>query len=153
MYSEQEKYDLAIERGIIVDEQDEWLLRKFVWCLSGNKDKQYAITEKVFDGVKCRMFLHHTIMGYPIYQYDVIDHIDRNRLNNKRNNLRLISHQENNRNSDRVDLSGVYYNEQDNRYRVRLSFGSYSTREEAMKVSEYIRELVKNGQEIEGVKS
>jgi len=40
------------------------------------------------------MFLHHAIMGFPLYKKE-IDHIDGDPCNNSRSNLRIVTHREN----------------------------------------------------------
>lgn len=52
--------------------------------------------------------LHSLIMGKPPFGL-VVDHIDRNKMNNKRTNLRFVTRGENNRNSNkRVGTSSKY---------------------------------------------
>lgn len=87
IYSAQDCLRIALERGIIVDEQDKWLLEEYTWSL--NHDG-YAVTR--IPGVNRKMFLHHCIVGYPIWEGDEIDHKDRNRVNNSRRNLHYVNH-------------------------------------------------------------
>jgi hypothetical protein len=43
------------------------------------------------------MFLHHAVIGYPLNGLQV-DHIDGNGLNNRRENLRIVTHRQNHQN-------------------------------------------------------
>lgn len=85
-YSAQDRLRIALERGIIVDEQDRWLLEAYTWSL--NHDG-YAVTRT--PGANTPTYLHHCIVGYPIREGEEIDHEDRNRINNSRRNLRNVN--------------------------------------------------------------
>lgn len=55
----------------------------------------------------------------------LIDHIDRNKLNNRRDNLRFITVKENNRNTDRVERSPkVAFHKASGRYQAWIEFNS-----------------------------
>lgn len=85
-YSVERRLQLAKERGILVDPQDHWLLEEYTWTI--NEDG-YPHTRLPISRV--RVFLHHAIMGYPIWEGDEIDHRDRCPVNNQRYNLRYTS--------------------------------------------------------------
>lgn len=84
----------------LVDEEDyEWLSSfAFQGHLKGKT--LYAKTTLVIDGVRRKMSLHRMIMEW--YYGDLgdfeVDHIDGDALNNKKDNLRLVTHKENMRN-------------------------------------------------------
>tara|TARA_R110000822_G_C14931952_1_gene452657 strand:- start:18 stop:503 length:486 start_codon:yes stop_codon:yes gene_type:complete len=76
----------------------------------------------------------------------VIDHIDRNPSNNKLDNLRVVTHGENVRNSDRVDnsklalqgVSGRWYAY--NYYKgKRTHLGTFDTEEEATEKARHVK--------------
>jgi hypothetical protein len=87
----------------------------------------------------------------------VIDHIDNDKLNNKINNLQLITNRENST-KDKKQLSGNYciYITKNNNYMVRLringlkkSLGTYKNLDDAKKVrnnffNKEIEKLIKN---------
>ena len=58
----------------------------------------YICTTVIENNKKKSVFLHRLIMDFP---NKIIDHIDRNPLNNKRNNLRLVTEQQNHHNFSR----------------------------------------------------
>ena len=95
IHTSEMRIQLAQERGIIVDEQDMWLLAAYTWRISL---QGYAVTTYMYKPIK----LHHCIMGHPIWEGESIDHIDRNKLNYRRSNLRWADQTLQVRNSSHV---------------------------------------------------
>src|SRR3954454_21704953 len=91
-HTTEERLQQAQESGILVDEQDEWLLANFTWHLSSDG---YAATNVVVEyggeGSRRRKYtlLHHCIVGQPIYPWE-IDHINHIRSDDRRCNLRYV---------------------------------------------------------------
>jgi len=113
---------------VFIDLDDVDMIRSFKWCLS---DGGYGITN--LDGTMIRM--HAMIMGGI-----GIDHIDGNRLNNRKSNLRKASYLQNNRHRtsyrNRHGFKGVI--SKGSRFVSRIKYegtviycGSYLTAEEA----------------------
>jgi len=71
-----------------IDKEDLEKIKSYKWHLNG---EGYAISGKE------RLFLHHLIFGRPPKGYEV-DHHDTNPLNNRKNNLRLATRQQNSMN-------------------------------------------------------
>jgi len=111
-----------------VDDECFDMLSKYKWY---NKNG-YAVRYKRTKGkLKC-FRMHRQIMGAISGQY--IDHIDRNPLNNLKNNLRFVSFQENsfNRSVKKRKFKGVYL--RNGNYRATIKFnkkyfylGTYKT--------------------------
>lgn len=76
------------------------ILSRYTWCINGSGRVHARIYSK---SVK----LHHVITGTPINGL-VIDHIDRNPLNNCRNNLRIVTQSENQQNREDSKLITVF---------------------------------------------
>ena len=88
-----------------------------------------------------KQFMLHRIIGYlflglEIYNLNLyIDHIDKNRCNNNLNNLRIVTHQENDFNRT---AKGYSFCKQTNKWRASIKYGNiqktigrYNTPEEA----------------------
>lgn len=74
----------------IIDLDDVEKCKSRKWHLKRNKTMDYAMSSDSVD----RIFLHRLIMNYYGYDQD-IDHINRNGLDNRKKNLRLVSHGKN----------------------------------------------------------
>jgi hypothetical protein len=95
------------------------------------------------DGKVVKVPLHRFIMSEPIGM--VIDHQDHNTLDNRKSNLRAITHAQNMQN--RKGKRGAVWHERDKTWeaRVRLDnklhyLGRFDTEEEALRVSKEFRE-------------
>jgi hypothetical protein len=87
------------ELGILVDEQDEWLLGEFTWW------EQHGYIISAIE--RKHFYIHHMIMGTPIYESEVIDHINRNPVDNTRINLRYATKSQNRINSPFADSGSI----------------------------------------------
>jgi hypothetical protein len=86
-----------------------------------------------------------------------IDHIDRNKDNNKINNLRLVTNQENQRNVDlqknnKSGFKGVYFNKKQQKWIARIGFnykkinlGTFETPTDAYNAFIEAEKALKNG--------
>lgn len=117
---------------IRVDPEDQWLLDEYKWFITAG----YAYTW--FDGAN--VSLCHFIVGQPIDPHMVVDHIDRDKLNNSRSNLRYITRSENVLNAERSDRAKLVYRQASGRWftQVTRNFvvhygGTFDTHEEAVK--------------------
>jgi hypothetical protein len=136
-YTAEERYDLAIERGILVDPQDEWLLYAYTWHLNR---AGYAYTNILTGNGNEHIYtaLHHCIIGYPIWKGDDVDHINRCKADDRRENLRFVTRSENIVNAQRNDEAFNITERPSGRYQVRVGrdnfrhhIGVYDTIEEA----------------------
>ena len=121
-----------------IDIQDFENIRKYCW----HDDNKYIFTNVFENGKKKRMQLHRLIIQCP--KNMIVDHKDGNPLNNKRNNLRICTRAENNRNialkhNNTSGVTGVDWIEKLHKWRARITYnyksihiGYYETINQAM---------------------
>lgn len=89
--------------NVLVDDADYELLKQFNWCV----DKQGSVSGLVSKTPRKRMLLHRYILQAP--EHLEVDHIDGDRLNNQRSNLRLATSSQNKANrGPRKDCKSGY---------------------------------------------
>lgn len=99
---------------VVVDDDDYPLLSRLTWYTS---DSGYAITDTPVKHLK----MHRLIIG-GTPPHTVIDHINRNKLDNRKENLRVVSPGENLKNSDRYELAKRYwYDKRRKQWRVEIA--------------------------------
>jgi len=129
---------------VIVDEQDRHILNMYRWHIYKGG---YVVAS--VNGSTIR--LHHLIAGFPPIGLET-DHINRNKLDNRRLNLRHVTHRENLMNREFKNKSGykgVFFEKNRpskpykaciTRHGKRINFGYYATPEQASQVvQEYIK--------------
>ncbi len=149
----------TITNGVVeLDDDDLALVSKYKWHVS---DKGYAVWRGIEDGVKKTIRMHRLVANTP--KGKITDHINHNKLDNRKVNLRVCSHSDNMWN--KVDQGkGYNYHAQNKSWTVEtfgFRMGGFSTEREAQEVVSIIRaggtyakpERVwcKHGHSIEGV--
>jgi hypothetical protein len=132
-----EKCKIALEKGYKYDPES-----GVIFGIKGKeitrKGKGGYIDIAIHFNGKYHHLMGHQFAWYCIYNevVDTIDHIDGNRLNNKKNNLRSITHKQNVRNRNLA--KGYYYSKEYNKFYAQIcvdykhiSLGGYNTEEEA----------------------
>jgi hypothetical protein len=137
---------------VLIDDEDFVILGHHSWSLSGNGYIQRHVVKD--DGTYTKVRLHREIMGFPDCE---VDHINGNRLDNRRNNLRLASSRINNENKSlkgqgksghlgvswRADMGKWYaYAKMDGK---PINLGFYCTKDEAAEVARQYRIAHYNG--------
>lgn len=108
----------------LVDDDDfEWLNRMGKWCVQIMKYTFYARGYVPHDGKSKHIWLHRLIMGMPVGME--VDHIDGDGLNNQRCNLRICTHQDNQRNrrtqvNSMSGFTGVWWEKRRNKWRAGI---------------------------------
>lgn len=81
----------------VIDVRDEKIMKTFpVWGITGSQSKYVFVERSVkteFSLVRERIYLHRVIVRPQ--GKEMVDHIDRDRLNNRRSNLRICSIRQN----------------------------------------------------------
>lgn len=77
----------------VIDHKDRWILKKFpVWAITGSRSRYVCVERSIkteYSSVRERIYLHRVIVRPT--QQEGVDHKDRDRLNNRRGNLRICS--------------------------------------------------------------
>jgi hypothetical protein len=113
---------IPLTRGLfaIVDAEDYPLLSQYMWFAEGTGQNCYAVRKENGESIK----MHRWIMDAP--DDLVVDHIDHNGLNNRKENLRICTFAENCRNlrSSRCKTSkykGVHWNKRCRKWAAQIS--------------------------------
>ena len=121
-----------------IDYDDYEKVKKYCWYK--NKDGYFDSVDKT---TSKHVKLHRLIMGFPDNR--VVDHIDRDKTNNRKSNLRLCTMKENCRNRSVLDSNksgtpGVCWHKRDKKWQAsitvnykRIYLGSFVNKDEAIK--------------------
>lgn len=132
--------------ALVDDEDYEWI-NQWKWCASFKPRYNFgagaymAVRNKKINGKVRYYSMHRVIMGAE--SGDEVDHINGNTLDNRRENLRLVSRSQNNMNkrkqsNNKSGYKGVYQNKTSGRWvaqiivrKKKYNLGAYATPEEA----------------------
>lgn len=147
-------------KGLItlIDDDDYERVSKFPWHVKIHKCRVvglliYAVG-RPNGAYKQRLFLHRFILNKELTKDQLIDHIDRNTLNNQKSNLRIIDKQLNGFNTKELrpnnksgykgvsKLKNGKYRAYVNNMHKQISLGRYNTAEEAGEVAKKARQKI-----------
>ena len=101
-------------RTILLDDDSINIYNEKLWHIS---DTGYVVWRGIEYGVKKTVRLHRLVIGAK--DNEIVDHINRNKLDNRLCNLRICSFKDNIHNSDRHEFAkGYYYDNRKNRWTV-----------------------------------
>lgn len=146
------KIKLGGKRGgyALVDNADYLALQQFKWCKTNTSSDHLYVVRGGRTGETSIVYLHRQLMDFPKRPLEV-DHINGNRLDNRRANLRIVTHRDNctNQNCSIKSKHGrnVYYDPtktnayyvQCSRNRRRYCGGRFYTAEEAQERAAALR--------------
>lgn len=89
--------EISLSKGkfALVDDEDFERVVQFKWTFTA---PGYAYRQTYHKGVRERFYMHRFIMDAKTHN-EVVDHINGNRLDNRKSNLRVCTHKENTQNS------------------------------------------------------
>ena len=113
------------DKVAIIDAADAELVRPFSWCLSSQGYVRTGVRRQRWGHEVVR--LHRLIMGLVKGDGQTVDHIDGNKLNNRRNNLRVCTHAENCRNQKKSvnntsGYKGVFLHKKTQKWGARVRY-------------------------------
>jgi HNH endonuclease/AP2 domain len=112
----------------LIDDEDFEQINKYVWSIIKGHNCFYLGTKIQFEGKKRFTLLHRYVMGLAFKEKLLIDHINHNGLDNRKENLRISTCSQNNKNRRSVENStskylGVNFNKKRNRWRAQIRSG------------------------------
>lgn len=117
-----------------IDDEDFEMINQFKWYAGKDRNAFYARTDQIVNGKKVRIRMHRFLTNCP--DELVVDHEDRDTLNNQKYNLKVCTHEENLKNTKhgRKQTPTGITKKPGGKFRVRLSvlIGSYNSVEEAI---------------------
>lgn len=114
--------------GLLVDEEDRHLLDEYRWFINAG---YVRATGKRVNGKQPTLRLHRLITNAP--KGMVVDHINGNKLDNRKSNLRVVMQVENTRNKHAV--KGHYFHKASGKWAASFCnqhLGLFDTAEEAL---------------------
>ncbi len=113
---------LTKERHAIVDEEDFESLSKYSWFFN-DKNGYTAKNNPKCDGIRKKEYMHRFIMNAP--KGMEVDHINGDKLDNRKCNLRICTRSENNGNMRKTrgisKYKGVVWHKTDKKWQAQLS--------------------------------
>ena len=121
IYDEYVEIDIGSGNKTIVDIEDYDLIKDDYWCISLDG---YAVS---CSGRFTKKRLHRVLMGCENTPHVLVDHIDRDKLNNRRHNLRIVTAQQNafnqsKRSNNKSGVIGVCWWDRDKNWLAQIKF-------------------------------
>jgi len=118
-----------------IDKDCLYRIKKYYWALNGNG---YVVG---YNKKIKHIYLHRLVLNANSKQH--IDHIDRNPLNNTRNNLRILTHRANLLNNNCLN---IYRSKSHNKWEIKIGrngyYGLYKDKATAIKYAALIKERI-----------
>lgn len=138
-YSKEYRVTLAHQRGIIFDPEDQHIIELASWIIGSHGYPMAGFMAS--DGKRQNWLLHQKIMGY--HPGMVIDHINKNKLDNRRSNLRVVTQSDNMKNGSLSRIFSVVFRSKHGDFLGRIQVGTFKDEDEANKEMEMIEEVLR----------
>jgi hypothetical protein len=109
------------EQIIIIDDEDHNKIKNYIWHVAPSKNgySLYAKTGILKNGKRSILKMHRLLMNFP--ENKIVDHINTNSLDNRKENLRICTNQENQMNGTKrmngtSKYKGVYFDKSRNKF-------------------------------------
>jgi hypothetical protein len=136
---------IPLSRGLVtkVNAHDLESLKGYNWTASANPGGPYARRAVWANGRTAAVLMHRQILGLDCEDSRVVDHINRDRLDNRRENLRIVSQAQNLWNSaahrdSTTGLKGAFWEKRRKRFYAKIAthgkqrfLGYFDTAEQA----------------------
>lgn len=122
--------------AVIVDAEDYPVVSRFTWHIKKDKKTFYAYTNIKIGGKQCGLSLHRLLTGIKESQ---CDHINRNGLDNRKENLRYATNKENSCNrvrENKYGFRGVYKPKKSPNFSFHIQKGDIRIRKHGFKTAE-----------------
>jgi hypothetical protein len=125
-----------------IDKCDYETIESYTW--HKHKDGYLRTRYDVIDGKNKYILLHNLILGRFDASFDDVDHINRLPYDNRRENLRVVSHSENMKNiskksNSKHEIMGISYSKNEKKWKAyityneeKMNLGTYAKKEDAI---------------------
>lgn len=118
------KIELSKGKYALVDDEDFKYISKWKWTYHSTHVGGYASRRMWKDGKRIAIYMHREVNKTP--DNYITDHINQNKLDNRRKNLRTVSHSQNQMNTglrknNRSGFKGIGWNKQFRKWRARIT--------------------------------
>lgn len=129
---------------VLIDKEDIQKVSQFQWAIDKVGENKFYISTNLYNQHPKKLYLHRLVTNCPVDM--CVDHINHNRLDNRKANLKVCTIAENNNNFSlsKANTSGykhICFDKNNNKYIVSIKnkfFGRFSSIEDAIKQREKI---------------
>jgi len=119
------KIQITKGKYCFIDKEDYEKFKRYKWYAHSNNRRWYVRGSRYINGVRKRIYLHNLIKPIKIKNKE-LDHINRNTLDNRKQNLRYVTRSLNNFNSKTKvggsRFKGVYWNTSRRRWIAKINY-------------------------------
>lgn len=117
---------LTMNKWSLIEEGDYDIVGQYNWCAQYQRDKKYRAMRRIWNsGDTYITYMHRQILGLDYSDKSIVDHINRDTLDNRRTNLRLSDKSTNGMNrgkpiTNTSGYKGVSWSKRKNKWTSRL---------------------------------